>query len=207
MGEYAAMFDAEVPRAVQVGLMEMLVQPYQTSAIAGSQYPEGTRKKFQPIQLLADVEMAMRSLGARHRGIVTVEECRTDGNTYDYVRLRCGRVFLTASTVAAPLEVPRSAEFRKSIARVQRDLFGRAEDGMLYAVIAHGHDREDTSRPAFVTVGFPDADYSDEYADHIPLFKRFPSELEASLGIRPEDVNDVGQVIRRRERGTSEGSA
>ena len=56
MGEYTEMFDASIPRAVQVGLLEMLIQPYQTSALVGSQYPEGTRRKFQPIQLLADVE-------------------------------------------------------------------------------------------------------------------------------------------------------
>jgi hypothetical protein len=207
MPEYADAFDLMVPRDVQVDLMQMLVMPYQVSANTGLQYPEGTRKKYQPQLLHADVEIAFRGIAARHPGVVELEECRARNNSYHYVRLRVDRVLITVSAVGAPLEMPRDADHRETMSRIQWELFGanpESADRWLYAILLHGHDGQDTSQPNFATVAFPDA-YYNAFVDHIPLFKRYAEELQTSLGVRPEDVDDIGRVLRRRHRKIEDG--
>ena len=100
-----------------------------------------------------------------------------------HVELVNGTLRMTASAVRNKSEVVRSAVFRHTLARpnLQLDLFNPVEpapvDGDYYAILLHGPDPRNQSRPAFFQLAFPVPEGG--YVDVIDLLDEYDLRIDA----------------------------
>jgi hypothetical protein len=151
------------------------------------------------------MERELLGIGKRFKDAAVKAEYYKNG-TGAYVKLTIGRVVLTQSSVQHPQSIMRSAEFRKSLAaNPQLSLdFGEAnvvEDAsssFLYAILLHGKDTKERSRPAFAHLVVPSPDCS-AYVTRIDLFKAFPSVVEQYIKPAEASVPEIPLVAKRRD--------
>lgn len=119
-----------------------------------------------------------------------------------HTRIKCGKVILTVSAVESPGEMVRYADFRKTLAERQTDLFRAVncddnEDGCYYAILLHGHMGNDLSKPGFAEFGVPDNECQG-YLERINLFLEFPYTLETLQVTATEEIiaDDIWPELR-----------
>lgn len=119
-----------------------------------------------------------------------------------HTRIRCGKVILTASAVESPGEIVRYADFRKTLAENQTDLFRDQnnqpdKEGHYYAILLHGPLDNDLSKPGFAEFGIPDMEFQ-QYLERINLFSEFPLVLETLQATASEEVvaDDIWPELR-----------
>lgn len=198
--ELPAIFLDSVNDAFLRASVECLMGAYEsTYAAAYGRYPAPEAHDALPIERRAVFEAKWREL-ARAHGLWAEAELNDAENCY-HTTVRSGRVVLTASAVQFPRAVVRPAGFRRTLARSSElNLIyptpPREPDAPLYAILQHGPDGIDPSRPAFVLAVFPDP-YSRQNLDSVNVLARFP-DLLSKVNTTEEIVPDSAKPTLRK---------
>ena len=148
-----------------------------------AEYPYSEAHDLRPHLRRADIERNVRDLTTRYAEIEADAEPNPRKTSF-YTLVSSNRIVLTLSAVAHPKILVRRAHFRDTYAQTsQLHLFKKRQEpppgAKIYALLLHGPDRKDPSRPAFMQVAFPDKKLT-RYLYAIDLFARY-SALVNSL--------------------------
>jgi len=195
----------DLPSKLQQALLRAIFDNYKGACAACfSEYESEQARTLNGHVRYASIERELLGIGKRFRDTAVEAEFYKNG-TGAFVKLTCGRVILTQSAVQHPQAIIRSAEFRKSLAgNPQLSLnFGQEtveeEPGIyLYAILLHGKDAKERSRPAFAQIVVPSADCS-SYVARIDLFRAFPSIVNQYIAPAEASVPEIQLVAKHRE--------
>lgn len=194
----------ELPAKLQQALLRSVFDNYKSAhAACFAEYEAEQARTLNGHVRHAAIERELLGIGARFKDAAVKAEYYKNG-TGTYVKLTCGRVVLTQSAVQHPQAVVRSAEFRKSLAaNPQMCLdFGDSEvevepSTVLYAILLHGKDARERSRPAFAHLVVPSSDCA-SYVARIDLFNAFPSIVNEYVKPQEASVPEFQLVAKRR---------
>lgn len=182
--EYVAFFLAELPEIVLRAICRYLLSAYKEAEDTCLCFPRQPGHDLRPIFRRAAVERNVFNLNERYPGI-SVTYVLNDANNCYHAVIRSGRTFLTVSCVDTPNQVVRTAVFRNTYS-AQQDLFLSNEpppsDNDLYAILLHGHTKDDPTYPSFMRIVFPNNDCTAYLPDHIDLIHRF-SEIREQVPV------------------------
>ena len=195
-----------VPRIVQRALLISVFENYaQASRYCWRYFSNPQAKDLSGNYRRAKIEEEWAGIQARFPRDISVEVKPYPNNTGYYNEITCGRVLITQSCIAEPSEVPRSAEFRKTLAtNGQLDLYSTnieeaGPDDLLYAILTHGVDVNSRrrSRPAFARFQFPNSDCTKYVDEGIDLFRRFPEIINEYITNVADEVQPKKRQIQK----------
>ena len=213
--ELVQIFDASVSAEFLRDAVVTIQRGWQDSyEDSRDRYPWQIAHDRRPHERRAMIDQRLYHLAGRHPGIHASIVPNRIQNSY-HTQLRSGQVVLTQACVLSPDSLPRHAEYRETLARhPQRALpsFSFVEEAPpaagtpLYALLVHGADELDPTRPGFVQVIIPNRRCTVVLAK-IDLIRRFP-DLAATLpGTGPEVIEDRLEIaVRPRQATRAEGS-
>jgi len=198
------MFDAFVPKKVQVALATGIVREYRLAKMScETEHQPPECDDLLPFFRRACIESMLCEIARVHPEVRIVTRSNKSKNCSHRV-LACGRVLLTQSLVEREGMLPREAEYRKGYARdPQYLLFERedppAQDASLYGIVTHMPlSQRDSGIPAFVDILFPDPNY--QVVGRISLLTRFPDVLGLAASSEPEAIPDALEAKLRERR-------
>jgi hypothetical protein len=206
---HAEMFDSFIPSSIQRALLKsVFVNCELASAHCYTEFHPTQAKAVSGHYRRGKIEDDLAGIGGRFReemkGKMDVSIRTFKRRTGHYNEVTCGNVKLTQSCIANADVVPRSALFRKTLAKNgQYHLFNQAlnveidaADSYLYAILTYAIDvlSENRKFPAFVRVQFPNADCTAYIDKGIDLFGRFPEVVAEYM-----PSNEVQLVPRKRK--------
>jgi len=168
-------FDA-FPDRFLGSLIRLLAHNYKTTHDRCKEYPHSEAHDLRPHLRRAEIERDVRDLTTRYPDIQADAEANRRGTSF-YTLVSSNRIVLTLSAVAHPNILVRRACFRETYAQSsQLEMFTTRREpppgAKIYALLLHGPDRKDPSRPAFMHIAFPDARLR-KYLHSIDLFARY----------------------------------
>lgn len=198
-------FDDSVPRELQRDLVRSFFSQYKAAdEYCKRNYPPSEAQYLRGHKRRADVEMEIRSVCERYVGIGASASAQLNSHRNAFhSTLTCGRIRLTQSRVRNPYTVVRPSSFREEYAEESQLAFPwgrrapRKPDGLFYAILLHGNNKQDNSRPAFVHVVFPDKPCK-SYLTRIDLLERFP-EVVAEYAAAPQQALEEEPTITVRQ--------
>lgn len=205
------LFHVEFPDDLLRAICRQVVRGYQDAwqyCLDNYDFPQ--RHDVYPMMRRADIERNAATIVERFPPGTAVAVANRVGAAY-HVRITSGRVRLTFSAVNERGQVVRPAIFRKQYAsNSQTNLFDLGagaddqDDSALYAILLHGGTKKRPQIPAFMDIGFPDAECK-SYVDTINLFARF-SEISDWLQPTVQAAIQVPaarlRVVKREEEGS-----
>lgn len=158
----------------------------------------------------AFIEQDLRALAQRFAGVTASPELNGSRNSY-HTKVVMGSVVLTESCVDSPQSLPRRAEFRLGYSQLQWALFPFDEletplTPYVYAVLLHGPDPRNPSRPSFAHIAFPDT-AGEGCLDRIDIFARHESLVRSLSGDRTEVILAPKPALRPEVRRAMERDA
>ena len=204
-GYCQAVFDHSFSQQAQKDLLRCVVHSYRVADTfvkplhyAEANYLRGHKRRV-------DIESEMRGVAAHHPEIDARIELNRTLSAY-YTVLSAGRIRLTQSRANNPYQMIQHAMFRRELAaEAQLDLFLPNSpnpipiDQLLFALLLHGYDRADKSKPSFVHVVFPDH-LCRFYVARINLLERFPEIASEMAAGSPALTPQEPQVTIRQDR-------
>jgi hypothetical protein len=175
-------------------------------------YPPFEAHYMRGPQRRADIEVGLRGVAELDHEASGVPRWNKPHNQTHTLVTR-GHIKLTCSRANNRYDVIRSSEFRKEYAEESQVLLfpdthplDCTPSEYLFAMIIHGPDQEDQSRPAFVDVVFPDRECQ-MYIARINLLKEFPEifgditppPVEPTAPTDPNDPSDPDPTVTLRK--------
>jgi hypothetical protein len=200
-----AVFDHSFTLPVQRDLLRCIINSYRMADTfvkplhyAEANYLRGHKRR-------ADIESELRGVAARYPEVEASIELNRTLSAY-YTVLSAGRVRLTQSRANNPYQMIQHAIFRQDLAaEAQLDLFLPPPptplpiDKLLFALLLHGYDKPEKSKPSFVHIVFPDH-LCQFYVARINLLTRFPEVAAEMIPATQGTTEEEPQVAIRRDR-------
>lgn len=180
-------------------ISEVYVEAYEECQ---SSYPIPEAHDLRSHMRRAKLEYQVRELVRNFPDIVAEVE-KNKKKTSFYTKLKNKRVVLTISAVNHPNTIVRRAEFRETYARnAQLSLFDPEPvpppDALLYAILLHGPDSLEPSRPGFINVVFPNKNCK-AYVGSIDLMLKFNTLTTEIWSVKEEIVKDELSIKLRED--------
>src|SRR2546428_7713178 len=161
-------FDGEVPPQIQQDLLKLLFGQYKSSfEYCKEHHPSAHGRDFLGIARRANIETQLVSMKERHQ-VMSVEVTPNYTGSAHHSLITFTKVMMVQSSLKNLKHMVRPSHFRKFYAAQslaidpQIKLFPRKNEDVidiskpLFAMLVHGPDSTDKSRPAFAYVVFPD---------------------------------------------------
>jgi len=178
-------FDGEVPRQVQQDLLRLLFGQYKSSfEYCKEHHPSRHGRDFLGVIRRANIETQLVSMRERHP-IMSVEVTPNCTGSAHHSLITFSKVRMVQSSLKNSKHMVRPSQFRRAYAaqslaiHPQMKIFPRRHEDVidiskpLFAMLVHGPDGTDKSRPTFAYIVFPDTTYK-MYVHVLDLFDRFP---------------------------------
>lgn len=179
-------------------------------------YPLPIGRNYLGVSRQVNIETQLLSMGGLY-SIMSIEATANRTKSAYYILATFNKIRLTQSSVKDPKRIVRRSRFRESLAaqslavdpQMRLAFYGYENvidiSKPLFAMLIHGPDRRDASRPAFAYIVFPDNTYR-VYAHVINLFERFQTlvrELTAPPTSEEQEETplSVDPSKRRRSKG------
>ncbi len=179
-------FDASFGTRVQEAIIKCFFQAYADAIEACKKFPKEEAHDLLGFQRWVELRAQIRGLGGRFREIETYSEPNGPAPSYHIV-INSEKIILTVSSVISPGIMPRPASYRMEYAiQNQYELFKPLQQNpKVYALLIHGTNQKDRSKPAFIQVRFPDKNFV-SYVHKIDLFSRFDALVKNLSGLSEE---------------------
>jgi len=147
-----------------------------------------------PFYRWVQLRMELRGLGGRFQQLQTTAE---PNGSSSHIVIDSYQFMLTVSSVDRPGGFPRPANYRYDYANEsQLSLLEPLQNNSkVYAVLIHGVDKKDRSRPAFSEIVFPEKGF-ESYIHKIDLFSKFDG-LFKTVDKAPELKEVSPRVIKK----------
>jgi hypothetical protein len=210
-------FDGEASPQIQQDLLRLLFGQYKSAfEFCKEHHPSGHGRDFLGMMRRANIETQLVSMKERHP-IMSVEVTPNYTGSAHHSLITFNKVMMVQSSLKNPKHMVPPSQFRKAYAaqslevNPQLKLFPRVHENVidiskpLFAMLVHGPDSTDKSRPAFAYIVFPDNTYT-MYVHVINLFERF-SELvkELTTTQTPEEHGELPISIQPGKKRRSKG--
>lgn len=221
------LFDDQVPEAFQVALLRMLAKAYRKSSdYVSDRYERPEAEYMLGHERRVQIEMDLRALTLAHEfSEFTAVVKANETGSHKYTEVRCGNVVITVSAVSELTQLPRRANFRKSLAKSSQLQLQfddeptpapapeSAED--LYALLVH-HRNSDSETPfelSFAEFIFPlEVGYHEARVD---LMRRYAFQTQANTTDTPKSApapvehipDDLPLAPRTEDRSKESGTA
>jgi hypothetical protein len=189
------LFNLVVPKEFLTAVAGRMGWIYKTAFRQCDQLEKEQAQDFRPYMRWILLESELRKLARKH-GIAEAAKMNC-AKSQHHVEVSAGRVIITASAVDTPIQVPRRAIFRDTLA-CDNSLWlfpefappAPPDDAPLYAVLIHAPKADDQRAPWFANIRFPLPDCKKWATGKIELLKDFTSARDAKETFEEERVED-----------------
>jgi hypothetical protein len=189
-------FNASFPAHVLEAMVKCIFNAYKIAYDECNQkFTPEEAHDLLPFYRWVQLRMELRGLGGRFQELETTAE---PNGASSHIVIDSDRFMLTVSSVDRPGGFPRPANYRYDYANEsQLSLFSPfPNNSKVYAVLIHGVDRRDRSKPAFSEIVFPEKGF-ESYIHKISLFSRLDSSIKPVDEAKPELKEISLQVIKK----------
>jgi hypothetical protein len=132
---------------------------------ARDRFPESVAHDYYPIARRAMIESALPMLVHRHSGLQVIPTRNKKGSSW-YYQLARNRSVLTQSKTDGPGELPRDADFRRTLAQNPQLVLEsfrhlvpsiEVDANAVYGIVVHGPMDNDRDQLGFIEILIPDA--------------------------------------------------
>ncbi len=161
-------------------------------------YEKPERHFMFPNMRRAELEKELATLAKTRYPEIKVEPRQNKKNSSWYRLFSSKGVLLTVSALPNPNRIVRPAAFREEYATCSQynlsfdeEIEPPPDDAefLLYSILAHGADRQNKGRPAFIDIKFPNKECT-KYVGEIRLFDRYATLVNSLWQVSEERIED-----------------